>query len=229
MITKQDIKQCAYDLGADLCGIASVDRFEQAPAGFHPKDIYPEVRTIVVIARRFPEGPFHAKSIIPYSATNDVLIEDMVHMTCHLGMELEKRLHIMAVPVVSEPYEYWDEEKREGKGILSLKHAGMLAGMGHIGKNTLLTHKVYGNRLSLGAVLLNIDIEPDPLEDETLCQDDCRRCIEACPVSAISDIGVNQKRCRSHSGRKTSKGYALTVCKVCRQVCPHGKGDQPWN
>ena len=31
-----------------------------------------------------------------------------------------------------EPYEFWDDEKKHGRGILSLKHAGVLAGLGTI-------------------------------------------------------------------------------------------------
>ena len=41
LIKPQDIKQILFDMGADLCGIASVDRFGQAPAGFHPHDVLP--------------------------------------------------------------------------------------------------------------------------------------------------------------------------------------------
>ena len=70
MIDKTDIQQIAFNLGADLCGFASVDRFGQAPTGFHPRDIYPETETVCVIAKCFPKGPFYAQNIIPYSAAN---------------------------------------------------------------------------------------------------------------------------------------------------------------
>ena len=39
-MTAGEIKSIAFDLGADLCGIAPVDRFSSAPKGFHPIDIY---------------------------------------------------------------------------------------------------------------------------------------------------------------------------------------------
>jgi hypothetical protein len=41
IITSAEIKELARRNGADLCGIAPVERFEHAPAGFHPSDIYP--------------------------------------------------------------------------------------------------------------------------------------------------------------------------------------------
>lgn len=36
-----EVKQLAYELGADLCGIASIDRFDDAPKGYHPLDVLP--------------------------------------------------------------------------------------------------------------------------------------------------------------------------------------------
>ena len=36
MITNKEVKEIAYSLGADLCGIAPVERFKDAPTGFHP-------------------------------------------------------------------------------------------------------------------------------------------------------------------------------------------------
>jgi hypothetical protein len=42
-----------------------------------------------------------------------------------------------------EPYEYWDDKIPEGKGIISLRHAGELAGVGKIGKNNLLINTTY--------------------------------------------------------------------------------------
>ena len=41
------IKEMAYSLGADICGIASIKRFEHAPKGFHPLDVYSETKSII--------------------------------------------------------------------------------------------------------------------------------------------------------------------------------------
>ena len=40
MMTANEIKSTALELGVDLCGIAPVDRFSSAPKGFHPNDVY---------------------------------------------------------------------------------------------------------------------------------------------------------------------------------------------
>jgi hypothetical protein len=44
MISATEIKSTALGLGADRCGFASTDRFDGAPAGFHPCDIYKKCR-----------------------------------------------------------------------------------------------------------------------------------------------------------------------------------------
>lgn len=226
MITKKSVKRLALELGADLCGIAPLDRFNKAPKGFHPCDIFPLTKSVAVLAKCLPEGVFYATSPVPYTTANDTIIHEIIRITCELCTRLERSANVIAVPIPSEPYEYWDEEKQEGKGILSLKHAGYLAGLGVLGKNTLLTNIIFGNRIILGAVLLNVELEGDPIADYQFCSENCRLCINGCPAHAITEESVNQKLCRSKSGRTTKKGYFLYICNECRQVCPNRFGLQ---
>jgi epoxyqueuosine reductase QueG len=224
VISPQTIKELATQLGADLCGIAPVARFDRAPRGFHPRDIFPQTESVVAIAKRFPEGPFRARTPIPYTVTSDVIHAEVTRLTCELCDRLERAGRICAVPVPSEPYEYWDAMSRQGIGLLSLKHAAWLAGLGAMGKNTLLTNREFGNRLCLGAVLLDVELPGDPLADCQLCDDDCRLCIDACPAHAIGPSTVTQKRCRDYSESRTAKGDHLYVCNQCRTVCPNALG-----
>ncbi|OHB63005.1 MAG: hypothetical protein A2Y77_10625 [Planctomycetes bacterium RBG_13_62_9] len=224
MIREQRIKDAAVALGADLCGIAPAARFAQAPASFHPRDLFPQAKSVVVVAKRVPEGPFHATSAIPYTTTNDVILLEVTRLVTSLCCAIEEQADVRAVPVPSEPYEYWDAEKREGKGLLSLKHAGWLAGLGVITANSLLTNERYGNRICLGALLLDAELQGDAVADYSFDCEQCRRCIDACPVHAIDGGTVNQKLCRGNSGGKTAKGDLLYVCNACRRVCPNGRG-----
>ena len=48
-MTTQEVKQRLYDLGADLCGIASIDRFNGAPSGYHPLDVLPTCQSVIVL------------------------------------------------------------------------------------------------------------------------------------------------------------------------------------
>jgi len=227
-LRSDDVKSIASMAGSALCGIASVDRFAGAPQGFHPADIFPRVRSVAVVAIRFPEGPFHAHTLVPYTAANDALMVEMTRMLCRIALDLEKNSTVEAVPVPGEPYEYWDEKKQEGRGILSLKHAGHLAGLGALGRNTLLVNPQFGNRIVLGALLLDAALESDRIIEDGPCKADCRLCMDACPVNAIAEVSVNQKRCRRNSGRITPKGYSLYTCCRCRQVCPNATGFEPF-
>jgi epoxyqueuosine reductase len=224
MIDANIIKNVAYEFGADLCGIATVSRFKEAPEGFKPTDIYPDAKSVVVVAKKFPEGPFFSKSPIPYTVTNDIIIQDVFRITCSLCVRLERENDVIAVPVPGDPYEYWDEEKREGRGRLSLRHAGYMAGLGVFGKNTLLTNDTFGNRIVLGAALLNIELEPDDLADYNFCSADCQICLMNCPAGALDGKRVIQKLCRAKSQGHTKKGDYLYICNNCRKLCPNGRG-----
>jgi epoxyqueuosine reductase len=54
MYTSAEIKELSILLGAAKCGIASVDRFEEAPEGFNPKDIYPGCKSVIVFIVQMP-------------------------------------------------------------------------------------------------------------------------------------------------------------------------------
>ncbi|MGE5296177.1 MAG: 4Fe-4S binding protein [Solirubrobacterales bacterium] len=224
MRIEETIKDLAGNLGADLCGIAPVERFDDAPAGFRPRDVFPQAKSAVVVARRVPEGPFHAVGAIPYTTTCNMILMEVTQMVVSLCSAIERRATVQAVPVPSEPYEYWDAENCEGKGLLSLKHAGWLAGLGVITANSLLTNELYGNRICLGALLLDAELAGDEIAGRNYNCDRCRRCVDACPVHAIDRGVVNQKLCRKNCGGRTAKGDLLYVCNTCRRVCPNGGG-----
>jgi epoxyqueuosine reductase len=69
MIDAATIKQAAGQLGADLCGIAPVSRFSEAPTGFHPRDISAQCASVVVLGARFPLSTLEAGSQAPYTWT----------------------------------------------------------------------------------------------------------------------------------------------------------------
>jgi len=221
-MTGMEVKELAYSLGADVCGIACAERFEDAPEGFHPADILPGVKSVVVIGRAFNKSLFDAKSNVPYTLVRHKLMDSINNISMQLSFALEKE-GFAAVPVPSaEPYEFWDEENRHGRGIISLKHAARNAGLGFIGKNTLLINKMYGNRLWLGAVLTDAELEADSILKKA-CPENCRICIDACPESALDGTTIIQKKCRKISAASTPGGGVVLSCNICRKVCPFSK------
>lgn len=222
-LTTEAIKRLALEAGADLCGIAPVERFNGAPEGFRPADVFPAAKSVVVVTKRFPEAALRSRNPITYTVTSDLVKAEVSHVIYDLSLKLQD-LGVTAVPVLGEPYMYWNAEKKEGRGILSMRHAAYMAGLGVLGRNTLLINERFGNRLTFGGLLLDVQLEGDPIATYEVCSDDCNLCIKSCPANALDGKTVVQRLCRERSQTTTPKGYEIYTCKTCRVVCPNGAG-----
>ena len=117
--------------------------------------------------------------------------------------------------------------------LMEREHA-LRAGLGLIGKNTLMIRPGEGSWMVLGEVLTTLELEPGP-EPEWGGRGDpcgsCTRCIDACPTSAIEPFTIDATRCVSyqtieHRGPIDPEGHRsigdwLFGCDVCQEVCPH--------
>ena len=220
MIHQNEIKQIVINNGADLFGIASVNRFDSAPKGFHPLDIYKKTKSVIVFAKRIPFETLYAESCVPFTHISTLAMQAVDLMTFHISTKLDSIGIKNVIIPTDDPYEYWDEENKTGRAILSLRHTGYLAGLGIIGRNNLLVNEQFGNMIQIGAVLTDSEIEPSPLADYKTCPDNCRICLDTCPAKALDGTTVNQKLCRSLSNYRNEKGYVLKKCSNCRKNCP---------
>jgi epoxyqueuosine reductase len=103
------------------------------------------------------------------------------------------------------------------------------AGIGAVGKNTMLLHPEGGSWFLLGELFLGLDLSPDqPLAD--LCGS-CTRCLDACPTGALAEpYRLDSNRCISywtieHRGPLPSEARRMVGgwvfgCDVCQEVCP---------
>lgn len=219
-MTSDKIKTIVFDHGADICGIAPAERFARAPEGFRPTDIYDICKSVIVFAKRVPVGANEARSCIPYTYVNQMITQQVDNLTFDLCIQFEK-LGIKVVPIPSDdPYEYWLDDKQYGRAILSLRHAGYFAGLGILGKNTLLINNQFGNMIQIGAILTDLELDGDPIADYEGCLADCTICLDICPVQALDEETVNQELCRPLSNVKTKKDYTIKKCNLCRAMCP---------
>ncbi len=225
MLSSEEIKSITLSLGADKCGIASTDRFSSAPIGFRPSDIYSKCKSVVAFLKNLPPEVIMVENPVPYTHTAHMLYAALDQIGLNLCYELEK-LKITSVPVPTDnPYLFWDADNKHGMAILSMRHAAFNAGLGILGRNTLLINRDYGNMVYIGALLIDAEVEPDPIVTDFACPENCRLCLDACPANALDGITVNQKRCRENSCYQHPRGWDIYTCNECRKVCPLRNGE----
>lgn len=222
---KEKIKEILISLGADVCGIANIDRFIHTPRGFSPADIFANCKSVIVFGIALPKGVAQVNPQIIYGHFNEHSAVQVDTVSFRAAKIIEKELDCYAVPVPCDgPYEFWDEENREGRGLISMKHAAVQAGIGTIGKNSLLINERFGNLMTVGAILTSLDIESDEFSGN-VCIEGCSKCVDNCPVGAIENGRVNQKLCRNNTYGKNKRGFDIVNCNTCRTICPMRYGN----
>lgn len=215
-MTGNEIKGLFCGKGADLCGIASLDRFSDAPVGFHPTDVLPTCRSVISFACRFPAGVLACTNSIPYTLVRNTITPKMDKIAMECCVELEKS-GILAVPVPTND-SIPDPRTGRFRSIVSQKHAAQAAGLGTIGRHSLLITPEFGSMVWLGCVLTEAELEPDVLR-EPICND-CGLCVSACPVKALENREIDQNACWNYAfGDKD--GTWQIHCHRCRDICPY--------
>lgn len=119
---------------------------------------------------------------------------------------------------------------------------GRLAGLGWIGKHSLLLNRNFGSWFFIGVIITDLELKPDrPAND--YCGN-CTRCIDACPTRAIlPGKVVDASRCISYltienredrlpeefRGKMQNRIFG---CDLCQDVCPWSNNahqhSEPW-
>lgn len=106
------------------------------------------------------------------------------------------------------------------------------AGLGFVGKNTMLINPAEGSWMFLAAIVTNIEMEPDLPISGTCGR--CTRCLDACPTQALREPYVlDSRRCvsnltierRGEFSEEESRwlGDWVFGCDICQEVCPYNK------
>lgn len=223
MIDSSKVKEILLSLGADLCGIASVDRFDDAPKGYHPLDVMPSCRTVISFGCRFPIGTLRCNSPIPYTRVRNSITPKMDLIALDFCIEMEK-YGVACVPIPTNE-SVWDVQDNRSRSIISQKHAAQAAGLGTIGRHSLLITPEFGSMIWLGTILCEQALEPDKLK-ENICNE-CNLCVEVCPVNALEKREINQQACWDYAFGEDDKNKTWRIsCHKCRDICPYNYGSQ---
>lgn len=217
---EQMIKEMVLNLGADACGIAGIERYYgNIHPNHHPANILPGCQAVVVFLKQLPKGAALVSPQILYQQANIIAWRELDRIGQQASIEMEKLGGISIAVPSDTPYSHWDALRMAGQGVISLVQAGVFAGLGWRGRNTLLISPQFGTMINLGAVLTSLPLQSDDLTDD-FCLTNCDLCITYCPVHALDGGVLNAKKCREYSIGMLADGTPVWLCARCRTVCP---------
>ena len=93
------VKDTVVSMGADICGIASSRKFNGAPEGFRPSDVYSACKSVVVFAKRIPPESLFISNCVPYTFVNSMATQEVDKLT----VEISRKLEDLGIDNVSVP------------------------------------------------------------------------------------------------------------------------------
>ncbi|HKJ27695.1 MAG TPA: tRNA epoxyqueuosine(34) reductase QueG [Anaerolineales bacterium] len=239
---KEGLIEEAHRLGFTLAGIAAPDPPPSFPrylrwvqSGRHaemgylaternlsrradPKRILPECRSILSLGMPYHPPKAHPGGVAAYAwgdDYHDVLIPLLKKLVAYLaeqdGSAVNGRWYTDTGPILE-------------------RDIASRAGLGWIGKNSMLIHPQHGSYFLLAEILLDIELPPDEPFPVDHCGT-CTRCLDACPTSCIlPDRTLEAEACLSYLTIENKGEIPLEMrpkvgewvfgCDVCQQVCP---------
>jgi len=198
MLTSARVKEYAGKCGADLVGIASMDRFEGAPAQMDPRYIFPDAKAMVVMGFRIPRGCFRGIEEGTYFANYCSFGYYHINLVYAMNVLREVTLFLEDEGYEAVPYDNTSVRLGIGQGtpvapgkpspdvFVHFRLAAVAAGLGEIGHSKLFLSPEFGPRQRLALLLTDAPLEPDPLFAGEVC-DRCMQCVAECPGKAISE------------------------------------------
>jgi len=192
---KKKFKEYARQAGADIVGIANIERFDELPVAKHPCSIFPETKSVIVLGRRITRGTlrgveegtnFGNYALFGYNWLDNRFIA----LTTFTVSEFLEDNGWEAVPLPNIPPEVPPMGVSVKKGspepnvLLDFDDAAVRAGVGEIGYLGVLLTPEFGPRQRIQVILTDAEIEPDPILKEDICTRS-RELKNFCPLGAF--------------------------------------------
>ena len=198
-----------------------------------PKLILPECKSILVLA-------------FPYQKPDLTGFQKPVRSFPQIAAyALGNDYHDVILPRLKEIVQFIEEQVGHpipnryytDTGPILERELAQRAGLGWIGKNSMLINPKAGSTFLLAEILLGIELE----QDESLVTDHCgtcTRCIDACPTNCIlPNRTIDARRCISFltienkgdipEDLRPQMGNWIFGCDICQQVCPWNRFSLP--
>ena len=250
IIEAKHIKKVALDAGFDLCGVTSCHSFPINRAAFESwlREGYDSslnymrnniemrfdvgqmvegARSVVVCAVSYKSeisGGYSAADkckIASYACNRDYhktlkkMLKAMLRELQTTYPSLEGRAFVDSAPILEKQY-------------------AVEAGLGWIGRQSLLVTPEYGTYVLLGELVLNAEVDELDKPLEGVGCGECRRCMDACPTGAIvKPMTINTSRCISchtieaEPSAKINLNGWIFGCDECQNCCPYNKKAKP--
>lgn len=242
MLKAKEVKEYAKKCGADLVGIASMDRFEGAPKQLDPRYIFPEAKAMIVFGFRILRGCYRGieegtyflgYSGMGYAGINWIYGPMVLWHFCKMleneGYEAvpmpnidhwsNTNLHTREPDGGGKPRPEWSRpvstDKPAPDVFVHFRIAAFCAGLGEIGYSKIFLTPEFGPRQRFAGVLTDAPLDADPIYDGPSLCDRCMSCVKECPGQAIS---------KTETVKVTVAGRTVEWGKLDVSRCSSGHG-----
>jgi epoxyqueuosine reductase len=249
MTFTQLIKEKAYELGFDLIGTAPAIQAPHAEAyrrwlesGYQanmqwlgrnldrrldPRQVVPGARSVVVVGLSyFTINP-------PAELWNDPARGRIARYAWGADYHeiMLPRLRELGVWIERETKQSIRQRSYVDTGPMLERDFAAQAGIGFIGKNTLLISPRLGSYLFLGEILLDLELEYDNRNSKIVTCGNCTRCLNSCPTQAFPKPYIlDSRRCISYLTIELKESIPIELrslmgnwiygCDQCQEICP---------
>ncbi len=245
----------AKSLGFDLCGVVRADKFPELehasdwlargyggemkylsdPRRADPRTVMPGIRSIIVCLLNYNTShPLSTDAILSGSEDEPRGWVSRYAWGNDYHDVLKEKLDVLAALLRERFPEPFETRIYVDTGPVQERVLAKYAGLGWLGKNTLLLNQTLGSFFFLGVILTTLDLEPTlragELPPRDLCGT-CRRCLDACPTQAfVEPYVMDAQKCISYLTIELRgaipEQYRLPIgnhvfgCDICQDVCP---------
>lgn len=246
MLHFEQIKQLAQEIGFDLCGVAKcvnlkddkaflegwIEQGYASSLDYLKKNIdrrsdastlVEGAKSVIVcgvayknsISEGYPEE--HKAKVASYACTTDyhTTIKQMLFELCkrlkELCPDLSARCFVDSAPIFEKRY-------------------AVEAGLGWIGRQSLLVTPQFGTFVLLGEIVLTEECDHYDKPLVSVGCGECRRCVDACPNHAVKERHIDTSRCiscatieRLGECEKAPLHGWIFGCDECQTVCPYNR------